>query len=321
MDRQRKRNTDDRLKNNGDNEPIEVKEDESGADDIGDYDTSFVDEDLKRWVAEKHGENEEYIVYLYKYDNPVTGKQKSLCEQYTNEIPDVHTIGLTHGSGRYLLLIAVHKDGKRSVTNTRYIRLHKHYDELKNKNQLSGQSLQPVHVVNNQDSMEYAFKMFQAVINTLTPLIARGNTPAVDPMQQALSAYALTKNVLKDSLHDTQDLYKDFARKQLELGEGNMAIDNDLEFETVEEKSLLEKILPLAEAFIPLLLKNNVQARAASATIRALPQFKQVINSPQLRKIIEYVDKREGAKKADIILKNLGITRPGNKTGLTNKLE
>jgi hypothetical protein len=58
-------------------------------------------------------------------------------------------------------------------------------------------------------------------------------------------------------------------------------------------------------------LKNDLQAKAASATIRALPQFKEVVNSPQLQKIIEYVDKKEGVKSADIILRNLGIKRPG----------
>jgi len=286
-------------------------------DDVDDN-SGLIDEDLKRWIAEKNAENKEFVVYLYKFDNPVTGRLKSLIDQYENEIPDQHTIGLTHGGGRYYMLIAVHEGGKRTLTNTRWVRIHKRYDELRIKNQVAALPA-PVPVpANNMDGMEYAFKMFQAVIGTLTPLLSR-QLPAVDPMQQAFTAYNLTKNVLKDSLMDTQNLYKEMAKKQIGIDDGGGADAPFFDEGREPEKSLLEKLIPLAEAFLPLLLKNDLQAKAASATIRALPQFKEVVNSPQLQKIIEYVDKKEGVKNADIILRNLGIKRPGLSVKNINK--
>jgi hypothetical protein len=61
---------------------------ESGADDQRDLvedgideEPGFIDEDLKRWIAEKHAENKEFVVYLYKFDNPNAGRIKSLIDQ------------------------------------------------------------------------------------------------------------------------------------------------------------------------------------------------------------------------------------------------
>lgn len=285
------------------------------------------DQKLREYIESVRAEDQVYKTYVYKFDSS-TGQEKSLCGQWENDVPDGHTVGMTYGSGRYLIISTAppsEKNKKRLVRSFRF-KIHAHYDDLRRTavqnvgnyappsigqgapRGMPGAGCGVPQAINPAEVMQSGLSMVSDVIKLLAPLlVARQNTGMPDMSGLMVKQYETMADVMRHSIIEQGKAYSEMTRKVREVE--NISTDDEEDGES--EKSMLEQIIPLLEQFIPLILGKGPQAAITAGTVRALPQFKKLMSDKsELTRIIEYVDKSQGKEKTDLLLKKLKINRP-----------
>jgi hypothetical protein len=290
---------------------------------------------IAQWLETNAIENSQPYAVLYKFSEPIPrpGEPKSQVDYFKGIILLPHEIGLEYGKGRYMLMLSntTTKNERRKCTTFRFT-LHDSYDEKsrlykaeKARRELLDNpvSLPAVPVSNQRETLSEAFTLFSSmqaqVINMFKPLLERAllpppapaSAPASNALQDTFLAAGMFKQLLKTNMEDTVSIMDSLTRKALSLGQKEMSQGEYEESDLPpEKKSIFEKLIELAEPLIPLLIKNNLAAKATAAGIKAIPQFREITQDVSLcRKVIQYVDAKEGKENADIALRNLGIDR------------
>jgi hypothetical protein len=258
-----------------------------------------MDEDLKTWINSIEGAGDSgYQATLYKYDNARHGCRKEFVHQWDDETPTLHDIGSTFGGGRYYLIVSFPEKvkGQRLVRGYKF-RIHENYNAFAgNKN------LVPYNGGNNGNGIKDSLNLFREVVSVIVPLLK--------PNENGLMAQANMS-----SMNTVNEIIKQSARSQLDTYRELMTAMKSLQDrEEVEEEQpdqaagFLTMIEPLLERYLPLLLGNGANSKAAIETVKRFPQFKQVIsNKKELQQLIEYTLKKEGKEKTGILLKKLKV--------------
>lgn len=286
------------------------------------FDEADISRKLRDWVARENPEQVSYLTYLYKYDHPTTGDAKVLCTRYDNEIPDPHEIGLAFGSGRYLVMVNIPETAEttKKIRALR-VRLGTHYDTLKKQAEAGlipgfqppgamapGAMAYPPAALarGGMGGVSEGLELVERVLGMFLPLIAAQQSTRPDMSAMMQEQYGMISGVLKRSLADQQELARDVIRARVEAGK-----DED-EDEDEGEGTMLERILPLIEKFVPLLTTPGPQASATAAMVRSVPQFAEVLKDRgELVRIIKYLDMTQGQAKTDAVLRSLKVARPG----------
>jgi len=263
---------------------------------------------------------------LYKYINP-TGADRIFAGYFTgDEIPNRHQIGLTYGSGKYFLELDQPKGKAEEEEGTSLIfSIHEIYDQLKAKADAEAQRKAygtagdpgaAAGMVMQQQQPNQSFQMVKEILGLIIPVIKAANQPGTaaaanrgESAQEMFSSYAMMQKMLKANLFDTAQTYREFNKRFTEYEEQDT---NGIDTGTPEEKQggLLEKIISLIEPFFGLISQKTPAAQFAATTLKAAPQFLEVLNDPTLcRHIVNHFDRTKGRAAADIALKNIGINR------------
>ena len=322
------------------NEPSQIEDDpeeqnpesvstlESFEDKFENEDTDYT-EALRSWVNEAREvyDNQCAKITLYKYDNPLSGKDKSQINEWENYVPSRHEVGLDYGSGRYTIFCGVQgnkREGKKNLVKSRTFRLHSNYDELKRKRDLEKNSsivqpnnLVPVnHTVNSGLDLKaliLAVKELAPVIKSIIP--SNNSQPqAFDMSPFLMQSFTMVQEVLKKSLFDQQKMIAEIRKFQVatdrEIREESGDNEEEGREEMNETQSLIEKYAPLALEFLPMVLGDTPQSQILVKTLRALPLFKEINSDPEIKaEWIEELEKTVGKNKTDQFLKKINIQR------------
>lgn len=324
---------------------------ESGSDssfdnfDIAGEDLSGIVEDtfddrLRQWVEESNIESLQPVVYLYKYENPRTGDDKEFVQKWTNEIPDYDTIGLTHGSGRYLIMVQIprSKTDRKIKSKALRIRIGTRYDRLKAEQDnavrqatisASGGSfagsapvsgLQPL--TTQSDSLNHAFGMMKDMFSMFMPLLIKSMQPApmavqnqnpadmnLMMMQSAKMIQDMAKNNARDIAQFTREIVSQNINPQTQL-----PAPAEREYEDMPPQNpptFIEQIMPVVAQLLPALIAGGPKAALTAGAVNAMPQVQQVLqNKEELKKFVDAFDKKIGKEQVDKVLKSLKVNRP-----------
>lgn len=277
------------------------------------------DRSLSAWVDEKNHESLPATVTLYKFRNPLSGTDKEQCNQWKNEIPDTHTIGIKFGSGRYLMIVNIPPGKKqRKLTTSRLFTLGAYYDELKRAEQgrafLAGPGggatiPRPLAVQAVAAPVDASLAIMERLLQMLAPILQAALQPKPSPGAEIVQAYQGLNHILREQAMENAGLISDMARKN-----AGMALEYDGEgVEPLEpaKPSVLETLIPFIAQIAEKILGGGPQGAAAAGMVKTIPGFKQVMSNPQeVKGIIAYLDKQYGVDKTNIMLQKLKIKRP-----------
>ena len=293
-----------------------------------------VENRLADWLETNRIENATPIATLYKLLGESGDHNREQCDYYRGVFPTRHEIGLEYGPGRYMLLVRNTSGNKGAKQSTVRFRLHESYAEKsakfkrerveKERLALGPSNGLPTTLTPPQTGKESLIEAFTLVrsmqADTLAmfkPILERILTPpaaapALPAPKSPFEDYALSRQIMKDSLKENMSMITMMQKAVLDARTGGSPdLDDDEDKDAPAEKeSMFERIIALAEPFINILAQNNVAAKMAAAGIKAAPQFREVIKDAGLaRRIINYVETKEGPERAGIALKNLGLAR------------
>jgi hypothetical protein len=271
------------------------------SDDVRDF--SGYDKNLHEYM-ETAGGVKDYTATLYKYDN--LNKQKQyVCNSSQNEIMTMNDVGMSFGSGEYRYLVTFPVETKVPPKAFRF-NIHPVYDEYRKKAGMTDLP-DPRNNPNQQgkNSMLESMEMMKMMIELMKPLIAPVQ-PQSNPMEMMLMNYRMTQDVLKSNLKENVGLYRELANIEKSKG------DDMGNFTEEKEAGILDTILPLIERFAPLILGGGFKSQAVVQAVKAAPEFKKAIQSPnQLQALIQAVEAKIGKEETVAILKKLNVKRPG----------
>lgn len=278
---------------------------------------------LREFLTLNNCEQVAPLVYLYKFDHPTAGEHRSLICKYDNEIPDAHTVGLAHGSGRYLIMITTPqtRTQKQLIRGYRF-RIHPHYDSLRmqmsnnaTSNGTPFNNMRPVTpspVVDTRNTISEGLQMIKEVLSIVAPLMQRPESTMPDMGAFMMKQYSAMGEVMKTNLIESGKLVAEGQRARIMALTDNSTIgDEDIENEVPEETGILAQIMPFMSQFLPVLLGSGPAATATAKAVQSLPQFSQVVNNPhEVKNLVSYLDKTKGREATDRVLKRLKIERP-----------
>lgn len=289
-----------------------------------------VEERLADWLEVNRVENGSPVATLYKFTGE-TGEAREQVDYYRGIFPSRHEVGLEYGPGRFILIIRNTTAQKGAKSTSCRFRLHESYLEksLKFKRDKADRErpvLGPPNALppalpapqNGKESLLEAFTIVRSMqADTLAmfkPILERILSPAAVPALPAPKSpfedYALSRQIMKDSLKESMNMMAMMQKAMVDARSGTDPDPDDEEKLPDEKQSMFERIIALAEPFINILAQNNLAAKMAAAGIKAAPQFREVIKDANLaRRIITYVEQKEGPERASVALKNLGLAR------------
>jgi hypothetical protein len=285
---------------------------------------SPVDRIIDEYKAEAHRRDTTPTCTIYKYINETSGQDRIFAGYFTGEeIPNRHTIGILYGGGRYFLELYQPKGKAEDNEATSFIfRIHEIYNGLKakaeaEKAKAEAAALPPGQATNQVQAVQ-SFAMVKDILSLILPVL-KAQTPAQAPApaarqespQEMMNSYLMMQKLLKNNLFDTAATFREFNRRFTEA-EYTEQEDPGITTEENDKKEggLLEKIISLIEPFFALIAQKTPAAQFAATTLKAAPQFLEVLNDPALcRMIVQHFDKTKGRQAADIALQNIGINR------------
>lgn len=276
---------------------------------------------LKEWLESANYEQLSAKVVLYKFDNPSSGNDKAVCGQWINEIPDAHTVGMTYGSGRYLILVTLPRGEKQAKTLRGFrFRIHPHYDELRRQSAMGllppsmyygniagghacGANAPKEVSISPASSLQESLGLVATIIKMLEPMIKPQNNGA-DMGAILAGTYETMNKVMQRQAIEQVGLLSDLTRRAAQL-----PLENEEEQE--EEGGIWEQLKPLIGEIVPKLLSKGPTSTATATMIKALPQFKKVVREKvELKRLIGHLDKSIGTEKTSQVLKKLKIPHP-----------
>lgn len=275
-----------------------------------------IDGKLKDWLTTNDISLSEIQCTLYKYENADSGTDKAQIGIWKNDIPDRHSIGLTHGAGKYTLLIIKPKSstGDRKITS-RTFKLHEHYNTLMAEEKAKKQP----HIVDNRpyypppqennslDTFKMVSSMMQNMMSMITPIIQAAIAPKQieTPQQQnPLSQYGMIEKLLQNNAKNNIEFYGELQKKM---------IDKDIEANSEHEPTILQQLLPMIDKFLPMFTqkKPSVEAENLLQSIKGSNEYKEITsNKETVNTLINHLEQKHGKTKLNTVLKNLNIKRP-----------
>lgn len=279
-------------------------------DDIRDF--AGYDATLRQWLSEEDLSDRAYKATLYKYDNLNKSKQWIIGE-WSNEILSAHDVGMQYGSGEYRYLLTFPpKNGKIGKIKAFKFNIHTVYDEYRKKAGITADAA-PAPVPAQRGALE-GIDTIRALIEALKPILPAQNAPAFDPGQMMMNQYSMMSKVLEKNLMEQISIQKRIAERyqddQDEIDtEGGAPMD--VQPQAQPQAGIWEQIKPYIDILLPQLLGNPVQAQAAAAAVKAIPQFRDFVNNAEdFARFIKEAEEKIGADKVQTVLKRLRLKRP-----------
>jgi hypothetical protein len=275
------------------------------------------DHRLEAWFCEKNYENLPAVITLYKFKSPNNPDSIYQCNQWKNEIPETHTIGLKFGAGKYKIIINIPPGKKqRKITTSRVFELGPYYDELMKQEQsrafLDGPGgprtqAAPLPAVTVAGPLDTGLALMERMLAMLAPIIAAATRPPSNPGTEMIQAYASLNHILKEQALDTQNILTDRTRQM-----ANLPIEYGGDEPPAQPKpDVLTAIIPFIAQIAEKILGGGPQGTIAAGMVKSVPGFKNVVNNPNdLKTIVAYLDKKFSPEKTNVLLKKLKVERP-----------
>ena len=270
-------------------------------------DGGVVDRDqLENWLAEANPENLDTTVTLYRKD-PVRG-DKHVVQQWTNYLPSINDVGMQFGSGRYILYVSFPqgKDQLRGVKTVTW-NIDKNYDRLRVEAGIVDHApgVPPIIRVNSPtpggSSIGEMLTLIQAIVNMIAPLVKGGGNQASVQPEMIAASYKLMGAAMRESFVEQAR-----AMNQLLLESRTGQVQDVGEYD--DRPTWLEQITPLLEQIIPAILGRGAKSDLAVASVKALPQYQQLVNDQKkLTRLVSEAKKRFPKEQVDEVMKKLGI--------------
>lgn len=249
--------------------------------------------------------------YLYKFDSVQSGQQKAFIAKYVdNEEPDEDQIGKEFGSGRYLVVMAIPECEKapEGFMRAYQIRIHPHYDILRNKRlaEVASPVPQTTIIQAPTNNMGDSIDMITKLIAAIAPLLAPKPQQGPDMSTLLFKTFENTQEVLKKNMMENVKVNSDLQRKLMSIDNGG---GEEVKTDTQEE-SLIEALKPFLMEYLPKLLGSNAQAKAVQQLVKTTPQFQRIVsNKREFKTLVAYLDQQQGTEITDKILSNLKLKR------------
>jgi len=281
------------------------------------------------WIERKKATDLEITATLYRVK--IQGGMQQ-CGKWKNQIPDAHSCGLVHGSGKYVLLVTYPKRGTNPPGVKRYeFDLDKYYDTLKQEAEMMGTTpalgrlsiqhpIQPVQIPaaqgNGNNNSNDTLAIIQALLPILQPPVKPDNTLA-----QMMQMYQMMGFVMKKSLLDQTDFLQQMQERMLDtLPPTGTPSNPDGEQDTMaasaleKPKGMLETLLPYIMPFLEKMTSSNpAEKTATAALVNSIPAVQSIMTDPKHKEdcsnLIKYMDKKLKPEKTDEILKALKVDR------------
>jgi hypothetical protein len=242
---------------------------------------------------------------LYKYENPVSGEEKSFIERYVqDDPPGEEVIGTSFGSGRYMLIMAAPTKTGKSLSRVYKFKIHSRFDRLAFSPN-AGMQQQPNQVIVKDSGISgiQILEIIERVVKSFAPLLIRQTDPDLKSLM--FQNYKDTAEVLKKQQLSTIRAFTDM-RDQLEQGGEDMPDTTTTE----KEPTIIEQLAPFLQQFIPLLVGGGKKAEGVAAVARATPQFAAIVKDRgSFQRLLKHLDTTEGKEKTDKILSALKLKR------------
>lgn len=276
---------------------------------------------LREYIETEKLNAEELHVYLYKFENPISGKKKYCADRFDIEsVPDQHEIGLEHGSGRYILFVSVPKCKQfpKGTSKTFYFILGKNYDEkmreAKRMNTVPDQVQQPAQqtvpapAAAGMSGFSEAFQLIERVISVFTPLLKQQipQQQPPDALQEAMKqSYQMVSQIMKNSMMENFKMIQQFQNDQMK----KIQDEESRRIETKnDEPGFIDKIAPLIEQFLPQILDKGPQGKLFSSMARNAPEVKNIINDQiRLNQLVNWMVESHGLETTVQVLEKLNI--------------
>jgi len=281
-------------------EPQEIEENQEFSE-VGDTrDFAAYDITLRDYLSTA-GNVKDYTATLYKYDNQIKGKQ-FVCDVKHNEMISMHDVGVSFGSGEYRYLVSFPPETHLPPKAFRF-NIHKVYDKYGGSATAETQRPQV-------SSFNESLAMLKAFAEIIKGMMPPPPPPPKDPFEIMTGAYQATQHILKRNLEETSQIMKEAAEARAQINNNNDD-DDDEKGGSQEKIGMLQLFMPMIEKYIPLLLGKGSAAEATAETIKALPQFQDLIkNKSDLQAVVKAVESKIGKKETAEILEKLSINRP-----------
>ena len=286
-------------------EPEEKSEQPSNYEESSDVrDFAGYDQDLQNWIASEQLERRSYTACLYKYD-PINRAKQWLVDTTRDEIMSAHDVGMQFGSGEYRYLITFKSLDDRPPRVKGYkFNIHPCYDERRRKAGINVAEVpNALTASKNMSGFAEAGEMFKSFVEIIKPIIHRDEGGG-----SMIQNYQMMNEVLKNQLLETVKMHRELVNKATSPTEPE-GDDEDMPEETTP--NWIEQIMPLLDQWLPKLLGKGPQSQLTAATIKALPQFKQIVkDKSKFKGLCAELDKEMGKEKLDAVLAKLKMKRP-----------
>jgi hypothetical protein len=272
-----------------------------------------IDGALTDYIAQENLDDSSYRASLYQYDKVNKNKQ-ALLDVQIGAIFSPHDVGMAYGSGEYRYVVTWPKYTD-PVTHRPRIKafrfnIGQSYDlkrALVNPPPLPGPQSPPGPA---PDPIGQAMQIVGALVQlqrTATPPPA----PAPqDPVLEMTKMHAAMQQILMQSSMQYVEFMKDMRRRFTDMESGDYEPEEEGD-EEMEEDALVAQIKELAIEYLPKILGDGLGAKAATAAIRAAPQFRKVVkDGPKLSHLLDELEKEFGREKVDAACERLKVKRP-----------
>jgi len=303
-------------------EPLE-KVDPPLVDDSPDETGKSWDADLERWLQEVRADDFSYVSTLYRFRD----QKLWVIDEFKDYVPSAHQIGMDHGGGSYRIYvhIPICKEYPKGTVKTKRISIDP--ESYRKKRIEAGiipeTALQQYQPNNPAESRREIFDMlssFSEMMRKFQPANVAAPVPSsVDAFQQ----YAVLQEVLKKNLFDNIEMQKQLTEKFMKqpIPESGAAVkpENDADESDAEPEekegmitTILAKVLPLLDRFLPLLTGNSPQSKVAIEILRQQPEYQALLkDNLYMKKMISEIKQRAGIEKTRKVLSNLKLDDQG----------
>jgi hypothetical protein len=252
---------------------------------------------VKNWLKKVNPTGEEFTATLYRYD-PLNKQRQSVVDERIGEILSMDDIGMSYGSGAYRYLIQIPDGDNDPICRAGKINIDKVYDERRKKAGL----VESQEVEKKQNSMLESLELMKSFAEIIKSVMPPPAAPNPDQTAMMLQNFTMMQSVLKKSLLDTSEMYKNMMQEKTATEE------EEEEDKPQEGGGMKDLIMPLLDKFMPILLGDTPKAALTAETIKALPEFQKLLkDNQQLKSIIDAVKSEFGQGKTEKVLKKLGI--------------
>ena len=267
---------------------------------------------LSEWIAETGLlSSGGFKTYLYQ----ITGTdQRSFVKSFDDFIPSLDEIAALVGAGRFLLMVRGARGGIKSV-NVRISELYKGRPDHAAPAVMQQYQQSPMQGI--EQALGIVERLFEKIVQ---PVMKQGADLRTHESSSAASPAAAAGT---DALSKMMQQVNDFALKtaQQSIMQANeirsMAAaipaaahyqDEEDEDEEETEMSVAERVIPLIEQFLPVLLGNAGTAAAFAPIVKAAPDFIELTKDKEaLHDVARYVSLKFGRAALGDMVQRLGL--------------